>query len=44
LSLEEIAIMLGHASLDRILGYGLKHLDSFNNTHLGIIGKKKAND
>ena len=32
-------ILLGHSSLDRILGYGLKHSDSFKNTHLGEIGK-----
>ncbi|MCG1036021.1 DUF4260 domain-containing protein [Polaribacter sargassicola] len=33
-------VMFGHASFDRILGYGLKYSDSFNNTHLGKIGKK----
>lgn len=34
------AIMLfAHISFDRIMGYGLKYLDSFNNTHLGRIGK-----
>lgn len=32
-------ILFGHASFDRILGYGLKFSDSFNNTHLGKIGK-----
>lgn len=31
-------IMLAHASLDRVFGYGLKHADSFQNTHLGKIG------
>lgn len=33
-------ILFAHISLDRALGYGLKYNDSFNNTHLGIIGKK----
>ena len=32
-------LLLGHSSFDRILGYGLKYPDSFQNTHLGIIGK-----
>jgi hypothetical protein len=31
-------ILLGHSSLDRVLGYGLKHSDSFTHTHLGWIG------
>jgi hypothetical protein len=34
------AILFGHSSMDRILGYGLKFTDSFKNTHLGPIGKK----
>lgn len=34
-------ILFAHASMDRIFGYGLKYFDSFNNTHLGIIGNKK---
>ncbi|MBO9203675.1 MULTISPECIES: DUF4260 domain-containing protein [Niastella] len=34
-------ILLGHSSLDRMLGYGLKYPDSFQNTHLGLIGKHK---
>ena len=33
-------ILFGHASFDRILGYGLKYPDSFHNTHLGRIGKE----
>ena len=33
-------ILFAHISLDRVLGYGLKYSDSFNNTHLGRIGKK----
>lgn len=32
-------IMLGHSSLDRVFGYGLKYLDSFQHTHLGKIGR-----
>jgi hypothetical protein len=32
------AILLGHSSLDRVFGYGLKFSDSFHNTHLGKIG------
>lgn len=35
-------IMLGHSSFDRMLGYGLKHTDSFQNTHLGRIGREAA--
>jgi hypothetical protein len=33
-------ILLGHSSLDRALGYGLKYPDAFSNTHLGKIGKE----
>ena len=32
-------ILLGHSSFDRVLGYGLKYPDSFQNTHLGRIGR-----
>jgi hypothetical protein len=32
-------ILFGHSSMDRVLGYGLKYSDSFQHTHLGIIGK-----
>jgi uncharacterized membrane protein (Fun14 family) len=32
-------IILGHSSLDRVFGYGLKYPDSFRHTHLGYIGK-----
>jgi hypothetical protein len=31
-------ILFGHASMDRIFGYGLKYEDSFKHTHLGWIG------
>jgi hypothetical protein len=33
------AILFGHSSMDRIMGYGLKYPDSFQNTHLEMIGK-----
>ncbi len=32
-------ILFGHSSMDRVLGYGLKYADSFQHTHLGMIGK-----
>ena len=32
-------ILFAHISMDRALGYGLKFPDSFNNTHLGMMGK-----
>lgn len=32
-------IMLAHASLDRVFGYGLKYNDAFAHTHLGMIGR-----
>jgi hypothetical protein len=35
-------ILLAHAAMDRIFGYGLKYPDSFSNTHLGWIGKKTS--
>jgi hypothetical protein len=34
-------IVLGHSSLDRVLGYGLKYSDSFRHTHLGWIGRER---
>ena len=34
------AIFFGHSSFDRIMGYGLKMPESFQETHLGRIGKK----
>jgi hypothetical protein len=30
-------LLFGHSSFDRMLGYGLKHADSFKNTHLGWL-------
>lgn len=34
------AILLGHSSMDRCFGYGLKYENGFKFTHLGEIGKK----
>jgi hypothetical protein len=33
-------ILFAHISFDRMMGYGLKYNEGFNNTHLGVIGKK----
>jgi hypothetical protein len=35
-------IMLGHSSIDRVLGFGLKYGDSFQHTHLGWIGRGRG--
>lgn len=32
-------ILFGHASFDRMMGYGLKTFEGFKSTHLGEIGK-----
>ena len=32
-------LLLAHSSIDRVFGYGLKHTDSFQHTHLGMVGK-----
>lgn len=38
-SVEAVGLLLFfHSSVDRMLGYGLKHFDSFGDTHLGPIG------
>ena len=34
-------ILFSHSAFDRIMGYGLKYSDSFQNKHLGKIGKEK---
>jgi hypothetical protein len=34
-------ILLGHSCMDRAMGYGLKYFSSFQETHLGKIGKEK---
>lgn len=41
LSLSGI-VLLGHSSLDRFLGYGLKFSQGFKYTHLGTIGKQQS--
>lgn len=33
-------ILVGHSSMDRMLGFGLKYPDDFKNTHLGWIGRR----
>jgi hypothetical protein len=33
-------ILVAHTGLDRILGYGLKYPTSFQDTHLGRIGRR----
>ena len=33
-------VLLGHSSLDRVFGYGLKYEDTFDHTHLGRLGEK----
>ena len=35
-------IVFSHSVFDRIMGYGLKYSDSFQNTHLGRIGKNNS--
>jgi Domain of unknown function (DUF4260) len=35
-------IWLAHIGFDRVLGYGLKYGDHFQHTHLGRIGKDRA--
>ena len=36
-------LLLGHYSLDRVFGYGLKYEDTFQNTHLGRVGRLVVN-
>ena len=33
-------VLLGHSSMDRFFGYGLKLKEGFKFTHLGMIGQK----
>jgi len=35
-------ILFGHASMDRMFGYGLKFGDHFQHTHLGWIGRRSG--
>ena len=34
-------ILFIHSALDRVYGLGLKYADSFQNTHLGRVGRGK---
>lgn len=36
------AVLVAHTGLDRLFGYGLKYPTSFQDTHLGRIGKPRA--
>ena len=38
------AILLLHVGMDRLLGYGLKYPTSFQETHLGRIGRNARNE
>jgi hypothetical protein len=33
------AVLVGHAGMDRLAGYGLKYPSAFGDTHLGRIGR-----
>jgi hypothetical protein len=35
------AILVAHTGIDRLLGYGLKYPTSFQDTHLGRIGRRR---
>lgn len=35
------AILVAHTGIDRVLGYGLKYPTSFQDTHLGRIGRNR---
>ena len=35
------AVLLAHVGIDRALGYGLKYPTSFQDTHLGRIGRRR---
>jgi len=41
LAISVALIWLGHVGVDRLLGYGLKHPSSFQDTHLGRIGRSR---
>ena len=36
------SLLYAHSCFDRMMGYGLKFPDSFNHTHLGMIGKARG--
>lgn len=35
-------VWFAHIGMDRLLGYGLKHDDGFEHTHLGTIGRPRS--
>lgn len=35
-------MLFAHSSFDRMLGYGLKYVTGFHDTHLGVMGNKAA--
>jgi hypothetical protein len=41
-SLALALIWVNHIGVLRLLGYGLKHTDSFSSTHLGRVGRELA--
>ena len=41
LTLALVLIWFTHIGIDRVLGYGLKHISGFKDTHLGSIGQQK---
>jgi hypothetical protein len=40
--LQAAALLIAHVGMDRALGYGLKLPGSFQDTHLGRIGRARA--
>lgn len=42
LAVAAALIWASHIGIDRLFGYGLKHADNFESTHLGRIGRKPA--
>jgi Domain of unknown function (DUF4260) len=42
LTLALSLIWLAHIGFDRMLGFGLKYATGFSDTHLGLLGKRKA--
>ena len=44
LLIEVTLIWVGHITIDRMLGYGLKETRDFSRTHLGVIGPKRPSE
>jgi hypothetical protein len=40
--LAAAGLLIAHVGMDRAVGYGLKLPTSFNETHLGRIGRNKS--